>query len=96
MQGVKGGYIQHLKGYTSKCFVVWNYIHVCYVGRPYRSCVVSVLGLNSMQEFQETALMVAARKGSVEIVKMLIRHGANTNLTNKVAGFVWWALILIM
>ena len=29
--------------------------------------------------------MVAARKGSVEIVKKLIQHGANVNLTDKVA-----------
>ena len=28
--------------------------------------------------------MVAARKGSVGIVKKLIQHGANVNLTNKV------------
>ena len=36
------------------------------------------------QDSQETALMVAARKGGVGIVKKLIQHGANVNLTNKV------------
>jgi len=40
--------------------------------------------LASIQESQETALMMAARKGSVGIVKTLIQHGANVNLTNKV------------
>ena len=28
--------------------------------------------------------MVAARKASVEIIRKLIHHGANVNLTNKV------------
>ena len=28
--------------------------------------------------------MVAARKGSVGIIKKLIKHGASVNLTNKV------------
>ena len=36
------------------------------------------------QECQETALMLAARKGSLEMVKKLIQHGANGSLTNKV------------
>ena len=36
-----------------------------------------------MQDF-ETALMVAAKKGRVGIVKKLIWYGANVNLTNKV------------
>ena len=36
---------------------------------------------------QETALMRAARKGSVEIVTKLIQHGANVNLINKVTPF---------
>ena len=31
-----------------------------------------------------TALMLAARKGSLEIVKKLTQHGANETLTNKV------------
>ena len=35
---------------------------------------------------QETALMRAARKGNVGIVKMLLQHGVNVNLTNKVTG----------
>ena len=48
--------------------------------------------LDSMQESQETALMVAARNGSVGIARKLIQHGAGVNLTNKV--LVWWALIL--
>lgn len=39
--------------------------------------------LDSMQDF-ETALMVAARKGRVKIVKKLIQYGANVNLINKV------------
>jgi len=42
-----------------------------------------------MQDF-ETALMVAARKGRVGIVKKLVRCGANVNLTNKVTWLVWW------
>ena len=37
-----------------------------------------------LQVCQETALMLAARKGSLEIVKKLIHHGANANLTNEV------------
>jgi len=41
--------------------------------------------VNSVQD-EETALMVAARKGSVEIVTKLIQHGANVNLTNKVTS----------
>ena len=41
--------------------------------------------LNSLQD-QVTALMLAAVKGGVGIVKMLIQHGANVNLTNKVTG----------
>ena len=39
-----------------------------------------------------TALMVAAREGSVGIVKMLIQHGANVNLTNKVTGPRAWCV----
>ena len=37
-----------------------------------------------MQASQETALMVAARKGEVEIVRKLIQHGANVNITDEV------------
>ena len=36
------------------------------------------------QESQETALMMAAKKGSLEIVKKLIEHGAIVSLVNKV------------
>ena len=39
-----------------------------------------------MQESQETALMVAARWGNVEIVRKLIQYGASVNLPNKVTG----------
>lgn len=51
-------------------------------------CVLqsSVLELDSLQQFQETVLMVAARKGRLEIVRRLIKHGARVNRTNKVAG----------
>ena len=41
------------------------------------------LALNSVQD-QDTALMVAAKDGSVGIVRMLIQHGASMNLTDKV------------
>ena len=41
---------------------------------------------NSVQD-EETALMRAARKGSVGIVTKLIQHGANVNLTNKVTSY---------
>ena len=41
--------------------------------------------LNSVQD-EETALMRAARRGSVGIVTKLIQHGANVNLTNKVTS----------
>jgi len=46
------------------------------------------LGVNfdSMQKSQETVLMVAAREGSVGMVRKIIQHGANMNLTNKVTG----------
>jgi len=46
-----------------------------------------------MQDF-ETALMVAARKGRVGIVKKLIQYGANVNLTNKVT-LVWWTFGIV-
>ena len=36
------------------------------------------------QESQETALMIAAKKGSLEIMKKLIEHGAIVSLVNKV------------
>ena len=36
------------------------------------------------QESQETALMMAAKKGNVGTVRKLIKHGASVNLTNKV------------
>jgi len=39
--------------------------------------------VNLQREDFETALMVAARKGRVGIVKKLIRYGANVDLTNK-------------
>ena len=38
----------------------------------------------SFQKSQETALTMAAWKGSVEIIRKLIQHGADVNLTNKV------------
>ena len=50
---------------------------------------VTAAMLNSVQD-KETALMMASRKGSVGIVKMLIHHGANVNLTNKVNGLCAW------
>ena len=40
---------------------------------------------NCSQESQETALMMAAEKGNVVIVRKLIKHGASVNLTNKVS-----------
>jgi len=49
--------------------------------------------LDYIQKSQETALMVAARKGRVGIVKKLIQHGANVNLTNKVTGLLWLTLV---
>ena len=33
--------------------------------------------------------MVAAREGSVEVIRKLIQHGARINLTNKVAELDW-------
>jgi len=48
-----------------------------------------VVDLYSIQDSQETALMVAAREGNVESVKKLIQEGANVNLTNKVTELVW-------
>ena len=46
----------------------------------------SVVELDSLQQSQETVLMVAARKGRLEIVRRLIEHGARVNRTNKVTG----------
>ena len=40
--------------------------------------------VKNLQECQRTALMLAARKGSLEIVNKLIQHGASVSLTNKV------------
>jgi len=45
-----------------------------------------VVNFDSMQKSQETVLMVAAREGSVGMVRKIIQHGANMNLTNKVTG----------
>ena len=39
--------------------------------------------LNSVQN-QETALILAAKKGSMGTVRKLIQHGASVNITNKV------------
>jgi len=41
---------------------------------------------DSMQKFQETVLMAAAREGSVGMVRKMIQHGANVNIANKVIG----------
>ena len=41
--------------------------------------------LDSVQD-QDTALMMAAWKGCLGIVRMLIQHGADVNLKNKVSG----------
>ena len=41
---------------------------------------------DSMQKFQETVLMAAAREGSVGMVRKMIHHGANVNIANKVIG----------
>lgn len=46
----------------------------------------SVVELDSLQQYQETVLMVAARKGRLEIVRRLIEHGVRVNSTNKVTG----------
>ena len=46
-----------------------------------------------MQYSQETVLMVAARKRSVGMVRKIIQHGANVNLTNKVT--VNWTPYLV-
>ena len=48
--------------------------------------------LISFQDSQETALMIAAKKGNVGIVKKLIKHGANVNLTNEVNQVLLCAL----
>ena len=41
--------------------------------------------LDSVQD-QDTALMAAAWKGCLGIVRMLIQHGADVILKNKVSG----------
>ena len=46
------------------------------------------------QESQETALMIAARKGNVGIVRKLIYYGAIVNLTNKVNQCHFWKCLL--
>ena len=40
--------------------------------------------------------MVAARKGRVEIVRKLIQHGANVNLTNKVLTWILYPIVAII
>ena len=37
-----------------------------------------------LQNFQETVLMMAAKKGMMQIVKTLIQHRASVNFTNEV------------
>jgi len=44
--------------------------------------------LKSLQVLQETALMRAVRKENLGIVRKLIQHGANVNLTNKVTAYI--------
>jgi len=46
----------------------------------------------STVELCETALMVAARKGCENIVRMVTQCGASVNLTNKVTGPQVWIL----
>ena len=46
--------------------------------------MIGISILTWFQESQQTALMIAAKKGNVGIVRKLIMYGANVNLTNRV------------
>ena len=48
--------------------------------------------LISFQDSQETALITAAKKGNVGIIRKLIKHGASVNLTDKVNEVLLCAL----
>ena len=65
---------------------------VCmYYDAPAVSSCIALSMLNSVQD-DETALMVAAGKGKVGIVRQLIQHGANVNITNKVTVLHIWCV----
>ena len=52
--------------------------------------------LDSMQKFQETVLMAAAREGSVGMVRKMIQHGSNVNVANKVIGNLTDVLLMFV
>ena len=66
-------------------------VYMYYDAPAHSSCNTLSLLLNSVQD-EETALMVAARKGNVGIVRKLIQHGANVNITNKVTVLHVWCV----
>ena len=37
--------------------------------------------------------MMAARNGSVGIIKKLIYYRASVNLTDEVTGLIWWVFV---
>ena len=41
---------------------------------------------HSYDQYGDTALMMAARKGRTEVVSVLLKAAANVNLQNKVQG----------
>ena len=62
-----------------------------YYDAPAVSSCIALSMLNSVQD-DETALMVAGGKGKMEIVRKLIQHGANVNITNKVTVLHIWSV----
>ena len=47
-------------------------------------CTLYELSCLTQDDFGETAVIAAVRQGHCEVVDILLRHGANVNLRNKV------------
>ena len=56
---------------------MYNYFYSC-------TCIVIIMLLVNMLQMSRTALHWAAINGHQEVVKVLVNHGANTQLQDKV------------
>ena len=59
-----------------------NLMHV--LGEPFCEVISVSLHVSVITQDGDSALMLAARQGKTEVVSLLLKAGANTDLQNKV------------
>ena len=58
---------------------------IIYTSRPFREPITVALHMSVITQDGDSALMIAAGNGWTEVVALLVKAGANTDLQNKVS-----------